>query len=77
MTKIIFLAIFLIIAKPIIAQEATNSATKTEDIKGILRQIVSQDNPQSDNSDNTGSNQPRLPKAFLAVLPKLMPAKSP
>ena len=71
MTKIIFLAIFLIIAKPIIAQEATNSATKTEDIKGILRQIVSQDNPQSDNSDNTGSNQPRLPKAFFGSITKI------
>lgn len=74
MTKIILLAFLLIITKPIIAQEASNSATKTDDIKGILRQIVNQDNPTS---DETSTSDIQLPKAFLAVLLKSTPMKSP
>ena len=68
MTKIILLAFLLIITKPIIAQEASNSATKTDDIKGILRQIVNQDNPTS---DETSTSDIQLPKAFFGSITKI------
>ncbi len=70
MIKIILLILILITTKPIIALDATNSANKIEDVKGILRQIVSKDQP-TDNS-NDSSDEPSL-KAFLGNITKVNP----
>lgn len=69
MIKIILLTLFLIVVKPITAQEATNNTDKTNDIKGILRQIVNQDNQNPDETLTASDTQ--LPKAFFGNITKI------